>query len=110
MIRIIHKVHGIVCGNKLGHQNQIPIPLCVTELIHSLIPDKSGQYRGFWYADDKMINQLDAYKLQGDEVFHIHMEFSDENIDNFIEKLPHPSAWEISNIKNEDNERVRHMF
>ncbi len=50
------KVHG----SKLGHQNHIPIPIFVTELICSLAPDKCGRYTGFWYVDGKMINQLDA--------------------------------------------------
>ncbi len=37
------KVHG----NKLGHQNQIPILFCVTELMCSLVPDRSKRYAGF---------------------------------------------------------------
>ncbi len=97
LIQIKHKVHRKNHGSKRWHQNCIPIPLCVTELICSLSPDKSRQYIGFWYVDGKMINQLDACKLKNDKVFHMHVALPDENTDNFIEILPNPSAWEISN-------------
>ncbi len=95
------KVHG----SKLGHQNGIPIPLCVTELIHSIAPEKCGRCNGFWYADGKIINQLDECKSEDDKVFHIPMELLDENTDLFIEKLPNPSAWEISNSEKQSTMR-----
>ncbi len=85
-----------VYGSKLGHLNHVLIPLCVMELICSLAPDKSGRYTGFWYANSKMINQLDACQLEHDKVFHIHMELLDENIIIFIKHSPNPSAWKIS--------------
>ncbi len=63
------KIHG----SKLGHQNCIPISHCITELICSFAPNKSGRYTGFWYTDSKMINQLDTCKLEDSKVFHIHV-------------------------------------
>ncbi len=78
------KVHG----SKLGHQNCIPIPLRITELICSLALDKGGRYTGFWYVDGKMINQPNACKLEDDKVIHIHIELLDENGDIFIKKCP----------------------
>ncbi len=86
-----------VYGSKFGHQNCIPILLCVTELIYSLAPDRAGRYTGFWYVDGKMINQLDAFKLEDNEVFHIHMELLYRNTKTFIEKSSNPSVWEVSN-------------
>ncbi len=93
--KYIEKVHE----SKLGHQNYIPIPLCETELIHSLAPDKCGRYTGFWYGDGKMINQIDACELDDNKIFPIHVEILDENTDIFIKKLPNPSAWEVSNLE-----------
>ncbi len=55
-------------GSQLGHLNCIPIPLCTMELIQSLAPDKSGRYTDFWYANGKMINQLDACHLEDDKI------------------------------------------
>ncbi len=49
-----------VNGSKHGHLNGIPILLCVTEMVCSLVPDR--RYTGFCCANGKMINQLDAYK------------------------------------------------
>ncbi len=89
------KVHG----SKLGHQNRIPIPLCVTELIHSFVPDKCGRYMGFWYVDGKMINQLETCKSEDNKVFHIHVELLDENTYIFVGKSPNLFAWEMSNLE-----------
>ncbi len=61
-----------------------PHPKLCNRIIHSLAPDKSGRYTGFWYVDGKMINQLDACNLEEDKVFHIHMELIDENTKPFI--------------------------
>ncbi len=52
-------VHGI----QLGHRNQIPNPICVTELICSLGPNVNGRYVIFRSANGNMINQLDEYQL-----------------------------------------------
>ncbi len=86
------KVHR----SKLGHLNHILIPLCVMELICPLVLDKNGKYTGFQNANGKMINQLDACKLEKDKFF-IHVELLDEKADIFIEQLPNPSAWETCN-------------
>ncbi len=59
-IKLYTKYTEKVHGSKLGHQNHIPIPCCVTELICSLAPNRSERYNGFSYTDGKMINQLDA--------------------------------------------------
>ncbi len=67
------------------------------ELKQSLAPDKNGRYTGFWYANRKMILQLDAFQLEEDKVLNIHMECLDDDTNNFIKKSPDPSAWEISN-------------
>ncbi len=40
-INLYTKYTENVNGSKLGHQNHIPIPLCVTKLICSLAPDKN---------------------------------------------------------------------
>ncbi len=85
-LQVIHKVHKKVHGSKLGHQNHFLIPLCVTEFICSLSPDKYERYTGFQYVDGKMINQLDECKLEDNKLFHIHVELFDENTDIFIEK------------------------
>ncbi len=92
---------------QLRLQNCIPILLCVTESICSLAPDRIGRYTGFWYADGKMINQLDACKLEVDKEYHIHMELLDGNTNTFIEKSPNPSVWEISN--SEKMNATRHL-
>ncbi len=57
--------------SQLGHLNHIPISLLITELIQSLAPDKSGRFTGFWYANGKMINQLNTCHLEHDKVYHI---------------------------------------
>ncbi len=43
------------------------------------------------------MNQLDVCQLEDEEVIHICMELLDEKTNNFIEQLPNPSTWEISN-------------
>ncbi len=86
--KYMEKVHE----SKLGHQNCIPMPLYVTELICSLAPDKCGRYTQICYSDGEMINQLDACKLEDDKVFHIHVELFDENTDILVKKSPKPSA------------------
>ncbi len=78
-------------GSKLGYLNSIPIPLCVNELIHTLVTDKSERYNGFWYANGNMINQHDEYQLKEDEVFHIHMELLNDKTNIFIKESPNPS-------------------
>ncbi len=83
------KVHG----TQFGHLNHIPISLFMNKLVWSLAPDKNGILLCQW----KMINWLDTYQLEEDEVVHIHIELHDDNSDIFIKKSPNPSAWEISN-------------
>ncbi len=60
----------------------------MADLICSLAPDKCERYTGFWNADGKMINQLDACKLEDNDVFHIHVKLHDENTVIFIKKCP----------------------
>ncbi len=52
-----------------------------------------------------MINQLDACKVEDNEVFHIYVELHDENTNISIKKSPNPSAWEISNLENQSTMR-----
>ncbi len=90
------KVHR----SKLGHQNHIPISLCVIESIYSLDPDNCERYTEFWYADGNMINQLDTCKSDDDKVFHIHVELFDENTGIFLKNHPIHLHWRYPIQKN----------
>ncbi len=88
--RYIDKVYGT-----LSKDNQCPIPLLVTELIRSLIPDKKRQFSGFCYADGTRIDQLEECQLTDrEEVFHIQVFISTIDVENFIERSPIMVAWE----------------
>ncbi len=79
----------------MSKDDRRPIPLCVTELIRSLSPDKTGRYTGFHYADGTTIDQLDKCQLKaGEEVFHIQVFISAIDVENFVEKSPVMVAWE----------------
>ncbi len=81
---------------KLGHENRVLIPLCVTELICSLSTDTNG----FVYSDGKSItDQLNEFQLPADKVFHIQDIIRWENMDEFIQYSPNPHTWKISNAE-----------
>ncbi len=63
-LQVLHKVHRKGPWKQACHQNCITIPLCVTELICSLVPNRSGRYTVFWYADGKMINDQSTWCMQ----------------------------------------------
>mmetsp|Transcript_6695 Transcript_6695/g.14807 ORF Transcript_6695/g.14807 Transcript_6695/m.14807 type:complete len:197 (-) Transcript_6695:48-638(-) len=93
--KYIDRVHGT-----LSKYDRRPIPLCVTELIRSLSPDKNGRYRGFRYADGTTIDQLEECQLkEGEEVFHIQVFISAIDVENFIERSPVMVAWETRDSK-----------
>ncbi len=54
-----------------------------------------------------MINQLDAYQLEEDKVFHIHVVSFNDNTKIFIEQPPNPLTWEIFN--SEKRSTLRHL-
>ncbi len=83
--------------SKLEHENRIPNPLFVTELIHSLSPNDNGRYVGFAYFNGKTIYHLNKCQLAEDKVFHIHVIIRQENIDGFVHYSSNPYAWEFSN-------------
>ncbi len=76
--------------------NEIPIPLCITLLIYSFIPDIKGRYIGFCYFDWKTINQLDTCQVVENEVFHVQVTIVDDKTDLFIQNSPSPHTWEIT--------------
>ncbi len=88
--KYIDKVYGT-----LSKDDRRPIPLCVTELIRSLSPDKKGRYSGFRYADGTTIDQLEECQSKdGEEVFHIQVFLLAIDVKNFVERSPVMVAWE----------------
>ncbi len=64
---------------------------------NSFLLTKNGR-NGFCCANGRRINQLDACQLADNVVLHIHMEICDDEMtDCFIQQLPNPSTWKISN-------------
>ncbi len=47
-------------GNQFAHYKCMAIPLCVTELLQLLSPNRNERYTGFQYINEKMIDQLNV--------------------------------------------------
>lgn len=93
--KFIDNVYGTLSKN-----DRRPIPLCVTELIRSLCPDKRGRYNGFRYSDGTTIDQLQECQLkEGEEVFHIQVVLSSVDVESFVDRSPVAVAWETRDMK-----------
>ncbi len=99
--KYIENVYGT-----LSKHDRRPIPLCVTELVRSLCPDKRGRYNGFRYLYGTTINQLEECQLkEGEEVFHIQVVLSDIDVERFVERSPLAVAWEKCNANEQPHKK-----
>ncbi len=91
---LCNKYSKIIYGTQLYHDNYIPVPLYITELICFLIPDANERYTRFDYPERNIINHLNLWNDPIQVIIWNH------NTDKFIKNYPRLFAWEISNSDN----------